>query len=64
MASDDIKPGGDPFSQAMAIAALNAASQQQQIAITAQAATTMGVSTLYSVDTASLGIATKKLLSK
>ena len=65
MASNDIKPdGSDPFAHAMANAAANATNQQQQIAISAQASTTMGVSTLYSLDTAALGIATKKLLSK
>ena len=48
----------------MANAAMNATNQQQQIEITAQAATTMGVSTLYSVDTATLGIASAKLLKK
>ena len=65
MASNDVEHGGgDPFAQAMAIAAANATNQQQQIAVSGQASTTMGVSTLYSLDTAALGIATKKLLSK
>ncbi|MCF6459120.1 RebB family R body protein [Pseudoalteromonas sp. MMG024] len=49
-------------SQALANAAHNATTAQQQAAITAQAATTMGVTTLYSIDTASTGIATKKIL--
>jgi hypothetical protein len=47
--------------QALANAAHNATSSQQQTNITAQAATTMGVTTLYSIDTASTGIATKKI---
>jgi hypothetical protein len=49
--------------QALATAAHNATSAQQQAAIAAQAATTMGVATLYAIDTASDGIATKKILS-
>jgi hypothetical protein len=47
--------------QALSNAAHNATSSQQQTNITAQAATTMGVTTLYSIDTASTGIATKKI---
>ncbi|WP_394391687.1 RebB family R body protein [Shewanella woodyi] len=50
-------------SQALGNAAHNATSAQQQTAITAQAATTMGVTTLYSIDTASTGIATKEILT-
>ncbi|MBM5817443.1 MAG: glycerol-3-phosphate dehydrogenase [Cyanobacteria bacterium K_Offshore_surface_m2_239] len=49
--------------QALANAAHNATSAQQQMYVTAQAATTMGVSVLYSLDTASTGIATKSILS-
>ncbi len=49
--------------QALANAAHNATSAQQQAAITAQAATTMGVTTLYSIDTAADGIATSKILN-
>ncbi len=49
-------------SQALGIAAHNATTAQQQAAITAQAATTMGVTTLYSIDTASTGMATKSIL--
>jgi hypothetical protein len=49
--------------QALANAAHNATNAQQQTNITAQAATTMGVSTLYSLDTTSSGIATSKILS-
>ena len=47
--------------QALANAAHNATSAQQQAAITAQAATTMGVTTLYSIDTATTGVATEKI---
>lgn len=49
--------------QALANAARNATSAQQQLFVTQQAATTMGVATLYSLDTASTGIATKAILS-
>ncbi|KNC67918.1 RebB family R body protein [Pseudoalteromonas ardens] len=49
-------------SQALANAAHNATSAQQQAAMTAQAATTMGVTTLYSIDTAATGSATKRIL--
>jgi hypothetical protein len=49
-------------SQALANAAHNATTNQQQSNITAQAATTMGVATLYSIDTASTGIATSRIL--
>ncbi|KZN51649.1 RebB family R body protein [Pseudoalteromonas luteoviolacea] len=49
-------------SQALANAAHNATSAQQQSAMTAQAATTMGVTTLYSIDTATTGMATKRIL--
>ena len=48
-------------SQALSNAAHNATTSQQQTNITAQAATTQGVSTLYSIDTASTGIATTKI---
>ena len=47
--------------QALANAAHNATSSQQQTNVTAQAATTMGVTTLYSIDTATTGIATAKI---
>jgi hypothetical protein len=46
--------------QALANAAHNAASAQQQAQIIAQAATTQGIATLFSVDTAALGLAAKK----
>ncbi|MEM7353350.1 MAG: RebB family R body protein [Acidobacteriota bacterium] len=49
-------------SQALANAAHNATSGQQQANITAQAATTQGLVTLYSIDTASAGAATKEIL--
>lgn len=48
--------------QALANAAHNATMAQQQMFVTAQAATTMGVSLLYSLDTASTGAATKAIL--
>lgn len=48
--------------QALANAAHNATSSQQQSNVTAQAATTMGVTTLYSIDTASDSISTSKIL--
>ena len=47
-------------SQALSNAAHNATTAQQQSSVTAQAATTQGVSTLYSLDTASTGKATAK----
>ncbi|PPU77007.1 MULTISPECIES: RebB family R body protein [Xanthomonas] len=48
--------------QALANAAHNATLAQQQMYVTAQAATTMGVSLLYSLDTGTLGATTKKIL--
>ncbi|BBD10077.1 RebB family R body protein [Desulfovibrio ferrophilus] len=48
--------------QAMGNAAHNATTSQQQTNVTAQAATTMGVAVLYSLDTASAGVATMKIL--
>ncbi|WP_018606669.1 RebB family R body protein [Uliginosibacterium gangwonense] len=48
--------------QALANAAHNATQAQQQMYVTAQAATTMGVSLLYSLDTGSTAAATKKIL--
>jgi len=50
------------IAQALANAAHNATLAQQQMYVTAQAATTMGVSLLYSLDTATTGVATKKIL--
>ncbi len=49
--------------QALANAAHNAAASQQQSNITAQAATTMGVTTLYSIDTASDAVGTSKIFA-
>ncbi len=48
--------------QAMGNAAHNAATAQQQTGITAQAATTMGVAILYSLDVAAAGKATSAVL--
>lgn len=47
--------------QALANAAHNATNAQQQTNVTAQAATTMGVATLYSIDTAATGVGVKDL---
>ena len=49
--------------QALANAAHNATNNQQQSYVTSQAATTMGVATLYSIDTASTGEATAAILA-
>lgn len=49
--------------QALGNSAHNATGAQQQTNVLAQAATTMGVAILYSLDTASTGIATKKILT-
>jgi Killing trait len=48
--------------QALANAAHNATNAMQQSYVTGQAATTMGVATLYSLDVASAGVATKTIL--
>ncbi len=48
--------------QALSNAAHNATNAQQQTNVTAQAATTQGVALLYSLDTASTGMATNKIL--
>jgi hypothetical protein len=48
--------------QAMGNSAHNSTTAAQQTAVTAQAATTMGVTTLYSIDTATTGVATKEIL--
>lgn len=50
--------------QALANAAHNATSAQQQSNLTAQAATVMGVTTLYSIDTASTGVSIPRILDK
>ena len=49
--------------QALANAAHNASTSQQQSNITAQAATTMGVTTLYSIDTASDAVGTSRIFA-
>lgn len=49
--------------QALANAAHNASSAQQQANVVMQASTTMGVATLYSIDTASAGEATMAILN-
>jgi hypothetical protein len=49
--------------QALGNAAHNATNAMQQSYVTAQAATTMGVATLYSLDTASTGKATQAILN-
>jgi hypothetical protein len=49
--------------QALANAAHNATTSQQQSNITAQAATTMGVTTLYSIDTASDAVSIGNILN-
>jgi hypothetical protein len=48
--------------QALSNAAHNATNAQQQSYVTSQAATTMGVATLYSIDTATTGVATEDIL--
>jgi hypothetical protein len=47
--------------QALSNAAHNATNSQQQSFVTSQAATTMGVTTLYALDTASAGVATESI---
>jgi hypothetical protein len=49
--------------QALANAAHNATNAQQQSYVTAQAATTMGVATLYALDTAAAGVVTHDIPS-
>jgi hypothetical protein len=48
--------------QALANAAHNATNAQQQSYVTSQASTTMGVSTLYALDTASTGVSAADIL--
>lgn len=50
-------------SQALSNAAHNATSAQQQTGLTMQAATTQGISTLLSIDTASAGVATQTIFA-
>lgn len=47
---------------ALSVAVKNAVNNQQQVNVTAQASTTMGVSTLYALDTAATGVAVKDIL--
>jgi len=49
-------------SQALSNAAHNATSNQQQSYVTMQASTTQSVATLLSIDTASTGVSTNKIL--
>lgn len=49
------------ISQSLGLAAQNAVTAQQQTNIIHQATTTQGVSLLYSVDTASTGLATQQI---
>ena len=51
-------------SQALSNAAHNATNNQQQSYVTMQASTTQGVSTLYSIDTASDAVGTADIYSK
>jgi hypothetical protein len=67
MANPDFPANDLPFtaivaSEAISLAMLNAVTQQQSSAVTAQAATVMGVSTLYSIDTAVIGTEWKESL--
>jgi hypothetical protein len=50
-------------SQALSLAMLNATNAQQQNNMTAQATTTMGNTTLYSIDTATDAVGTSDILS-
>ena len=47
--------------QALSNAAHNATNNQQQSNVTSQAATTSGITTLYSIDTASAAVGTKQI---
>ena len=49
--------------QALSNAAHNATTSQQEASVIAQAATTQGVSTLYSLDTAATGVATAEIFA-
>jgi hypothetical protein len=48
--------------EALSVAVRNAVTIQQQVNVTAQSAAVMGVSTLYSLDTATIGVGTEKIL--
>lgn len=52
------------FSQALSLAALNSTSAQQQSNMSAQATTTMGVTTLYSIDTATDAVGVSDILDQ
>ncbi|NCI49451.1 glycerol-3-phosphate dehydrogenase [Sediminibacterium roseum] len=47
--------------QALSLAALNATNAQQQNNMTAQASTTMGITTLYSINTGTTGVSASDL---
>ncbi|MEM9458281.1 MAG: RebB family R body protein [Myxococcota bacterium] len=49
--------------QALSNAAHNAANSQQQSYVTTQTATTMGVATMLCIDTATTGVATRKIFA-
>jgi len=51
-------------SQALALAALNATNVQQQSNMTAQSSSTMGVTTLYSIDTATGSVGTSDIFKQ
>ncbi len=51
-------------SQALGLAALNATNAQQQSNMTAQATTTMGATTLYSIDTATDAVGASDILDQ
>jgi len=51
-------------SQALGLAALNATNAQQQSNMTAQASTTMGVTTLYSIQTATDAVGASDILDQ
>lgn len=52
------------MSHASGLAALNATTAQQQSNMTAQASTTMGVATLYSIDTATDAVSVSDILGQ
>ena len=49
--------------QALSNAAHDAATNQQQVNVTSQASTTMGITTLMALDTATTGMATKTIFA-
>lgn len=52
------------MAQALGLAALNGTNAQQQSNMTAQASTTMGVTTMYSIDTAADAVGTSDILDQ